>query len=117
MSAKLTVIFFIIICFEIGLLLVYLPWHRSWTENHLLILAADRMHWSGLVRFVTSGYTRGAITGLGVLNMMLGGWEIMHFKKTVRAFQVEWQGEESRPEPNPASVSDNGPAETGRDAQ
>ncbi len=114
MSAKLTDIFFILICFEIGVLLVYLPWHRSWTENHLLILAADRLHWAWLVRLMMSGYLRGAVTGLGVLNLLLGGWEIKNFKKTVRAFQLEWQGEEAVPNPTEtAAIPDNRSAKTG----
>jgi hypothetical protein len=99
MSAKLTVLFFILICFEIGILLVYLPWHRSWNENHLLIIAADRLHWAWLVHLMMSGYLRGAVTGLGLLNLALGGWEIVNFKKTVRNFQLEWQGERSGAEP------------------
>lgn len=109
MSAKLTVLFFIIICFEVGVLLVYLPWHPSWNENHLLVIASDRMHWSWLVRFVTSGYTRGAVTGLGLLNILLGGWEILNFKKTVRAFQSEWQSDPPLHAADTAVVPDNQP--------
>ena len=103
MSAKLTVLFFILICFEIGVLLIYLPWHRSWNENHLLIIAADRLHWSWLVHLMMSGYLRGAVTGLGILNLALGGWEIANFKRTVRTFQLEWQGEQ--PGAHPAETS------------
>jgi hypothetical protein len=111
MSARLTVLFFILICFEIGILLIYLPWHRSWGENHLLILAADRLHWPSLIRLITSGYTRGAVTGLGFLNLMLGGWEIFNFKRTVRAFQIEWRGDETGI-PAASGLSDNRPAGT-----
>jgi hypothetical protein len=39
------------------------------------------------------------VTGLGILNLALGGWEIVNFKKTVRNFQLEWQGEKSGSEP------------------
>ena len=112
MSAKLTVIFFILICFEVGLLLIYLPWHRSWGENHLLFMAADKFHWSGLISFMTSGYTRGAVTGLGILNLMLGGWEWAHFNRTVGAFQAEWRGDEFAKSPGSGGVPDNRPAQT-----
>jgi hypothetical protein len=96
MSAKLTIIFFILICFEIGILLVILPWvpTPSWNENYLLVLAADKMHWPWLALALKSGYARGAVTGLGLLNILLGVWEIMNFKKTTLAFQTEWQGAE-----------------------
>jgi len=97
MSIKLTIIFFILICFEIGVLLVILPWvpSPSWNENYLLVLAADKIHWPWLALAMKSGYVRGAVTGLGLLNILLGVWEIINFKKTARAFQMEWQGEET----------------------
>jgi len=97
MSVKLTILFFILICFEIGILLVILPWvpSPSWNENYLLVLAADKMHWPWLAIAMKSGYARGAVTGLGVLNIMLGVWEIIFFRRTARAFQMEWQIDES----------------------
>jgi hypothetical protein len=99
MSIKLTIVFFILICFEIGVLLVVLPWvpSPSWNENYLLVLAADKIHWPWLALAMKSGYVRGAVTGLGLLNILLGVWEIINFKKTARAFQMEWQGEEGYP--------------------
>ena len=101
MSVKLTIAFFILICFEIGFLLIILPWipWPPWNENYLLVLAADKMHWPWLALAMKSGYARGAVTGLGLLNILMGVWEIINFKKTARAFQMEWQGEEtiSRP--------------------
>ncbi len=111
MSAKLTIIFFILICFEIGALLVILPWlnYPSWNENYLLVLASERLHSPALARVMTSGYARGAVTGLGLLNILLGLWEIRNFKKTARAFQIEWQSEEPVIEPLP-DISDNRPA-------
>ncbi len=97
MSVKLTLVFFILICFEIGILLVILPWvpSPSWSENYLLVLAADKVHWSWLAIAMKSGYTRGAVTGLGVLNILLGVWEIINFRKTARTVQSEWQNEET----------------------
>ena len=101
MSVKLTIIFFILICFEIGILLVILPWvpSPSWNENYLLVLAADKMHWPWLAIAMKSGYARGAVTGLGFLNIALGVWEIIYFRKTARAFQMEWQSDESNTKP------------------
>ncbi len=101
MSVKLTIVFFILICFEIGILLVILPWvpSPSWNENYLLVLAADKMHWPWLAIAMKSGYARGAVTGLGLLNITLGIWEIIYFRKTARAFQMEWQSDESNTKP------------------
>ena len=112
MSVKLTIIFFILICFEIGILLVILPWFPSpsWNENYLLVLAADKMHWPWLALAMKSGYARGAVSGLGVLNIMLGVWEIVNFKRTSRAFQAEWELEETNSKLLAANrLSDNRP--------
>src|SRR5512143_1156675 len=99
MSIKLTIIFFILICFEIGILLVILPWvpSPSWNENYLLVLAADKAHWPWLALAMKSGYARGAVTGLGLLHILLGVWAIINFRKTASAFQTEWQSEETFP--------------------
>ena len=101
MSVKLTIVFFILICFEIGILLVLLPWvpNPSWNENYLLVLAADKMNWPWLALAMKSGYARGAVTGLGLLNIMLGVWEIIYFRKTARAFQMELQSDEPNTTP------------------
>jgi len=113
MSVKLTIVFFILICFEIGILLVILPWvpSPSWNENYLLVLAADKMQWPWLAIAMKSGYARGAVTGIGLLNILLGVWEIINFKKTARAFQTEWQGEETYPRSlDSAGIPDNRPS-------
>ena len=110
MSIKLTIIFFILICFEIGILLVLLPWvsNPSWNENYLLVIAADKMHWPWLALAMKSGYARGAVTGLGLLNILLGVWEIIYFKRTTRKFQAEWQSEAINQGPlDPVSLRDN----------
>ncbi|HXF39281.1 MAG TPA: hypothetical protein VN687_06175 [Blastocatellia bacterium] len=117
MSVKLTIIFFILICFEIGILLVILPWvpSPSWNENYLLVLAADKMHWPWLALAMKSGYARGAVSGLGVLNIMLGVWEIVNFKRTSRAFQAEWELEETNSKMLAANrLSDNRPQAAAR---
>jgi hypothetical protein len=114
MSAKLTVVFFILICFEIGALLVILPWlsYPSWTENYLLIATVDKLQYNWLASVVKSGYLRGAVTGLGLLNITLGVWEIINFKTTVRRFQTEWQGKDiENPLFEAAGLPDYGPAD------
>jgi hypothetical protein len=100
MSAKITILFFILICFEIGLLLIILPWLNtpSWNENYFLVVAADKLHLPWLANALQSGYVRGAVTGLGILNVLLGVWEAVNFKKTARAFQVKMENETGSPE-------------------
>ena len=48
---------------ETGLLLVLIPWSAFWDRNYFV-------EWSAAVGpLLTSNYTRGAITGLGLLNV------------------------------------------------
>jgi hypothetical protein len=86
MSAKLTVILFIMICFEIGGLLLVLPWHRSWQENSFLYYVSDELNAPWIASTVASGYFRGFVSGLGLVNIIIGVWEIVNFRASVRAF-------------------------------
>lgn len=83
MSAKLSVILYIIICFEIGALLAILPWTDYWENNFFLYFLSAKLHLSGIINVVQSGYARGAVTGLGLLNILLGFLEIFRFRQSV----------------------------------
>src|ERR1700730_3452154 len=94
MSAKLSVIFYIVLCLEIGIILTLLPWVpqgtlglSDWGNNYFLLYAARKTGLYGLQTVVASGWVRGAVTGVGWLNVGIAFWEIFHFKQTVRALQ------------------------------
>lgn len=92
MSSKLTVLFYIILCLEVGIVLTFLPWVHpfglsDWADNYFLVYLASKTGLHGLQRAVASGWVRGAVTGLGVLNLLIAFWEIGHFRQTVRALQ------------------------------
>jgi hypothetical protein len=96
MSARLSVIFYIILCLEIGLVLTLMPWIpqgffglSDWGNNYFLLYAARKTGVYALQSMVASGWVRGAVTGVGVLNLGIAFWEIFHFKQTVRALQRE----------------------------
>ena len=90
MSARLTVIFYIILCLEAGLVLTFLPWVHpfglnDWGDNFILVYLAHKTGSQALQQAVASGWVRGAVTGLGLVNFALAFWEIAHFRRTVRA--------------------------------
>ena len=92
MSSKLSVIFYIILCLEIGIVLACLPWIpqglfglSDWSNNYFLVLAARKTGFYGLQSFVASGWVRGAVSGVGLLNIGMAVWEIIHFRETVRS--------------------------------
>jgi hypothetical protein len=109
MSSRLTVIFYIILCFEIGIVLTVLPWvpHgllglSDWGNNYFL-LAASRKVGFGMQRLVASGWMRGAVSGIGILNLGMGLWEIINFRRTVRALdEGRPYVESSRPSQSPS---------------
>jgi hypothetical protein len=114
MTSRLSVIFYIILCLEIGIVLTVLPWvpHgwfglSDWSNNYFLLLAAHKAGY-GLQRVVASGWVRGAVSGLGILNLGMGIWELINFRQTVRALDAGPASvESSRQKPSePVTVND-----------
>ena len=96
MSAKLSVIFYIVLCLEIGLVLTLMPWIpqlffglSDWGNNYFLLYAARTTGFYVLQTAIASDWVRGAVTGVGVLNLGIAFWEIFNFKQTVSALQRE----------------------------
>ncbi|MCA1573367.1 MAG: hypothetical protein LC770_02275 [Acidobacteria bacterium] len=94
MSAKLSVIFYIVLCLEIGIVLTLLPWIpqgflglSDWGNNYFLLYAARKTGFYGLQSVIASGWVRGAVTGLGILNLGMAFWEIFHFRQTLNALR------------------------------
>ncbi len=92
MASKLTVFFYIVLCLQAGVVLMVVPWMSvfgmgDWGDNYLLVYASQQMGVQGLQQAVASGWVRGAVTGLGLLNIAMAVWEIVHFEETSRKLQ------------------------------
>jgi hypothetical protein len=92
MVARLTVIFIIFLSLEVGIALTLLPWMSfgalgDWGNNYLLAFVADKTGLPILQTAVASGWVRGAVTGLGVLNILIAFWEIAHFNQSVQMLE------------------------------
>ena len=118
MSSRLSVIFYIILCLEIGIVLTVLPWvpHgwlglSDWSNNYFLLLAAHKAGY-GVQKLVASGWVRGAVSGLGILNLGMGIWEMINFRQTVRALDSGQSFVESSRQKSPerATADDTQPA-------
>lgn len=88
MVAKLTVIFFILLFLLAGVSLTLAPWMSigligDWSNNFFLAFAVEKTGWTVLREIVASNWFRGAVTGFGVLNLLLAFWEMAHFKQSV----------------------------------
>jgi hypothetical protein len=51
---------------EVGLLLIVLPWSAFWEQNYFV------QTWPALGGLLKNDYVRGAISGLGVVNLCAG---------------------------------------------
>jgi hypothetical protein len=75
---RLLAVAFILFCFEIGLFLVFVPWSQLWEHN---VLLAYSFHLRGLF---LNNFVRGAVSGLGLVDLALGLSELGRFWKSLR---------------------------------
>ena len=90
MIERLTVLFFIVLCVLLGVYLILAPWDAlfgPWGENALLVFVADKAGAPLIQKTVASTWFRGAVTGLGVLNLLIAAWEAFHFKQSVKMLE------------------------------
>ena len=55
----------VVLCFEMGALLLYLPWMSFWEQNYFL------SHFPVLIPVLLHPSFRGAVSGLGVVDIIL----------------------------------------------
>jgi hypothetical protein len=112
MSAKLSVIFYIVLCLEIGIVLTLLPWIpqgflglSDWGNNYFLLYAARKTGVYALQSVVASGWIRGAVTGVGILNLGIAFWEIFNFRRSVSALQGSSESRTTKDDAQPARAN------------
>lgn len=69
---------YILYCLEIGLFLLIYPWHSIWYKNFLLY------EYPTLKLIAFNNFVRGAVSGLGAVNVALGLWELWHLRHRSR---------------------------------
>jgi len=92
MVERLTVIFFVILCLLLGSYLILSPWDilfGPWGDNYLLAFLSDKSGLPIIQRTIASTWFRGAVTGLGILNLIIGFWELANFNKSVAMLRGE----------------------------
>jgi len=75
---RLLAVAFILFCFEIGLFLVFVPWSTLW-EHNVILGYSFTLH-----RFLLNNFVRGAVSGLGVVDLALGLSELGRFWKSLK---------------------------------
>ena len=77
--SKALFVVYVLYCLEVGVFLLIYPWIISWEQNFLLY------QFPFLKSLFLNLFFRGAVSGLGIANIILGAWEVAHsyqyFKK------------------------------------
>jgi hypothetical protein len=81
---------FILLAFEVGLFLIMFPWSTTWDSNFFLNSIP------GLKEILMSYYVRGAISGLGLVNVFMAIGEAWHFRKRIRELETHENEEAAR---------------------
>ncbi len=100
MVERLTVLFFIALCMLLGFYLILAPWDAlfgPWGENYLLAFVVDKSGTAVIQKAVASNWFRGAVTGLGVLNLVIAFWEMANFSNSVRLLQGPNEAHDTKP--------------------
>jgi hypothetical protein len=82
MWRRVFLVVFIGLSAEVGVLLLLLPWTEFWTRNAFFGPA------SGLRDLLLSDYFRGAVSGLGVVNLLVAFGEARHFSERLRELDL-----------------------------
>ena len=71
----LTQLLFVLFCLEVGFVLFLMPWTNLWDSNYFFSITPQLNH------FWLSAYLRGAVSGVGLINLWIGFCEAWHMKR------------------------------------
>jgi hypothetical protein len=75
---RLSAVLLVIFCLEIGLFLLIFPWTAYWDSNYFASLIPQwHLYWDNM-------YIRGAVSGLGVVNLYIFILEIYRLRRFAR---------------------------------
>jgi hypothetical protein len=72
---KVTSLVFIIFALELGIFLIVFPWLEYWDRNFFSVIIPE---WHG---YWENAYVRGAVSGLGVVNIYIAILEIFRLRR------------------------------------
>ncbi len=82
MLQRLYLAVLILFCLELGLFLTVLPWSSLWERNYFLYRYPAAGAW------LLNHYFRGAISGLGLADILVGLWQATHFRQLLTSRPV-----------------------------
>lgn len=73
-------VLYILYCLEVGVFLIFLPWLDIWDNNYIL------SRWPLMQPLVGNPFFKGAVLGLGIVNILIGIGEIVQIRKGSKGF-------------------------------
>jgi len=78
MKDRLRALVYLFYLFEVGIFLLLVPWSPFWDSNYFVT-------WLPLIKdFCLSPFVRGAVSGVGVLHLLVGALDSLTFIRTER---------------------------------
>lgn len=79
-AAKVLGILHILYSLEVGIALLWLPWMGVWENNLVLYLYPQ------IAPVVTNPFFKGAVLGLGIDNILIGIYDVIHIKSSSEGY-------------------------------
>ncbi|GAC1645163.1 MAG: hypothetical protein NVS9B15_02620 [Acidobacteriaceae bacterium] len=76
---RVVILLYILVTLQLGIILLRIPWKSAWTENSLISAYPLAQRW------LSSNFARGAVSGLGLLNLWIAVREIGRLLRGDRA--------------------------------
>jgi hypothetical protein len=73
-------ILYIIYSLEVGVFLLFLPWLDLWDNNYLIY------RFPAIQPIVANSFLKGAVLGMGIVNILIGIHEVVHFRRCLRSY-------------------------------
>ena len=75
---KISAVLFITFCLEVGFFLLIFPWTEYWDNNYFAALIPEwHQYWTNM-------YVRGAVSGIGVVNLYISFVEMFRLRRFSR---------------------------------
>ena len=73
-SFRLAMVIEVMVWIELGMILVFVPWKRAWTDNSFVL------NFPQLREFLGMNFVRGAVTGIGLLDIWMAISRAVYYK-------------------------------------
>ena len=77
--ARLALVIEVMVWIELGMILIFVPWKRAWTDNSFVL------NYPQLREFLGMNFIRGAVTGIGLLDLWAGISRAVYYKDPGKA--------------------------------